>query len=499
MAIDLMDRVADMRLEAEALLLEMTVMYWRSHEYGEPVNFKQVMKGHERLASADTVRMLKRAVGRCGDPEEKRALGYFLNFAIGLFIEEKTAAESDRLTNAIMRAKVRLAGKSVPYRALASILSNEPGRARRRTIHSLAMGVVRRLNPQYANLWKIQQRLPRELGYSYVRMSEAERQVNLRKTAGLARDVLKKTKSLYTRLLDEQSRAILGYGADGVRRADIAHLLKNASVDKYFPAKELVATAKRTASGLGFDLDRMPNLRIFDADRPNKAPRAMCCSPKTPGDVRISVRPIGGASDYETLLHELGHGLHFAMSRTDRFEYQQLGGAVVTETYAFLLEHLMDSREWLAGHSAMLDEEVRAFLRYRAFLKLYWMRRYAAKILYEIHFHSGRKKPREAYRRLLSDAYCFPLSQEDSAAYLSDIDSTFYSADYFRAWMLEAALAETLETRHGPKWFTRKGAGKFLAGLWESGNRMMGADMLAVLGKRDYSVATWLRRVRVLL
>ena len=502
----LMEQIADLRLEAEALLLELSVMAWRGHEYGEPVNFRSVLRGHERLSSPATIRLVRRAAARCDDPVERRALEYFLSFLVDLYVGQQTAGHRDCLLNAEMRARVRLDARSVPYRALSAIIANEPDRLRRRRIHSLAMGVVQRFNPQYTRLWRLEHALPREIGLSYARLSETHRHVRLRDMATLAHQVLDRTEKIYGWLLDEQSRALLGYGADRLRRPDMLRLMKNVAVERHFPAERLVATAERSARGLGFDLRRrMGNLRIFANDRPNKAPRAMCCPLKVPGDVRISVRPVGGVKDYDTLLHELGHGLHFAMTRTDRFEFQHLGGGAVTETYAFLFEHLVENRHWLAAppygppHGGLPGRAITPFLRFRAFAKLYAMRRYAAKILYEVHFHSGRKRPREAYRRLLSRAYGFSLTREDAMTYLSDIDPTFYAADYFRAWLLEAIMAERLEQRFGPRWFERKAAGKFLACLWASGSQMTGDELLARVGARRFTITPWLNRVRALL
>jgi hypothetical protein len=495
----LRNEIADLRLEAEAVLLEMSIVAWRGHEYGEPVDFRSVLRGHKRLTSAETVWLVKRAIAACDDPTERRALEYLLMFVVSLFVEGRTASLHDRILNATARARVRLDGRSVPYRSLSALIANEPNRARRRRIHSLSIGVVRSLNPQYAQLLRLEHAVPREIGYSYLRMSETHRHVRLRDVAALARQVLDRTEIPYRRLLDEQCRTQLGYGADRLRRSDMPRLLKNVAVERYFPAERLVATGERTARSLGFDLRRMGNLRIFAEERPKKAPRAICCPLKVPADVRLSVRPMGGINDYKTLFHEMGHGLHFALTTVKQFEFQHLGGGALTETYAFLLGHLMENRKWLAAYGRLPECEIAPLLRFSAFSRIYLMRRYGAKILYEIHLHAGRKNPRDAYRRLLSRAYGIPLTDEDVTAYLSDVDPTFYAADYFRAWLLEALLAEHLEERFGPRWFECKSAGRFLAQLWASGNQMTADDLLARLGARRYDVSPWLRRVRALL
>jgi hypothetical protein len=492
--------IDDLRLESEALLLEMSVMYWRAHEYGEPVDFQSVLRGHERLYSPETIRMVKRNAVRCEDPSEKRAMEFLMSHLADLYMTRQTAPRRDRLQNAEMRARVRFDGRSILYRELPVVLANEPDPARRRKIHSLEMDVVRRFNPEYARLWRREHAIPKEIGSgSYMRLSEAARHVRLREVAVVAKRLLDITETVYSRLLDQQSRALLGFGADAMRRSDVLRLMKNVTVEHHFPAGKLLSTVRRTTRVLGFDLRRMNNLRIFAEERPNKAPRAVCCPMKVPYDVRLSVRPVGGVQDYETLLHEMGHGLHFASTRTDRFEFQHLGGNAVTETYAFLFQYLVENRHWLATHTRMSEHEIASFLRSRALAKLLATRRYAAKVLYEIHFHSGRKRPRDTYRRLLSRAYGFPFRQVDASVYLNDVDPTFYAADYLRAWLLEATLSNKLEGRFGLRWFERASAGKYLARLWASGSQMTADELLAELGARGLAVGAWLKRVKALL
>ena len=60
------------------------------------------------------------------------------------------------------------------------------------------------------------------------------------------------------------------------------------------------------------------------------------------------IAPTGGRDDYGALFHEGGHAEHYA--NTDpglAFEFRHLGDNSVTESFAFLLEHLIEDRDWL--------------------------------------------------------------------------------------------------------------------------------------------------------
>ncbi|MBI4171990.1 MAG: hypothetical protein HY511_04455, partial [Actinobacteria bacterium] len=111
-------------------------------------------------------------------------------------------------------------------------------------------------------------------------------------------------------------------------------------------------------------------------------------------------------------------------------------------------------------------------------LQLLWLvRRYSAKLLYELEFHAAGDpralEPR--YVELLSDA----LKIEPSAAdYLSDIDAGFYVTSYLRSWAFEAQLRSFLRERWGTAWFSRREAGSLLRELWELGQKPTADELL---------------------
>ena len=109
---------------------------------------------------------------------------------------------------------------------------------------------------------------------------------------------------------------------------------------------------------------------------------------------------------------------------------------------------------------------------------LYMVRRYSAKLLYEIEFHTADDptKLSNRYVELLGDA----LKIEPSAAnYLGDIDEGFYVQSYLRSWALEAQLRDHLRTRFGTEWFASREAGSLLRELWAEGQRPTADELLA--------------------
>ena len=75
-----------------------------------------------------------------------------------------------------------------------------------------------------------------------------------------------------------------------------------------------------------------------------------------PDEVYLVIAPTGGRDDYGALFHEGGHVEHYA--NTDpglAFEFRHLGDNSVTESFAFLMEHLVEDRDWLRDKLGVED------------------------------------------------------------------------------------------------------------------------------------------------
>ena len=130
------------------------------------------------------------------------------------------------------------------------------------------------------------------------------------------------------------------------------------------------------------------------------------------------------------------------------------------------------------GSSRRLDfPRPNDFAREGATGLLYFVRRYCAKLLYELEFHAADDVTQLAprYVELLGDA----LKVEPSAAdYLSDLDPSFYVTAYLRSWAFEAQMRTYLREKFGRTWFADRSAGSLLRELWGEGQRMTADELL---------------------
>ncbi len=238
----------------------------------------------------------------------------------------------------------------------------------------------------------------------------------------------------------------------------------------------MIPALRGTLSNLGIDLDAQDNVHLDVEERPTKSPRAFCAPIEIPGKVMLVIQPQGGPDDWYALFHEAGHTEHFAFTSPDlKMEEKRLGDNAVTEGWAMLFDHLIDDRAWL---SSMLDfPRPETFAAEGAVQLLFYVRRYCAKLLYEIEFHAAPDptQMQSRYVEILGDALKVEPSPTD---YLSDIDSSYYVTSYLRAWAFSAQMTTFMREEFGSDWFRRREAGSLLKELWELGQQPNADELL---------------------
>jgi hypothetical protein len=126
---------------------------------------------------------------------------------------------------------------------------------------------------------------------------------------------------------------------------------------------------------------------------------------------------------------------------------------------------------------------------------LYFVRRYAAKLLYEIEFFQAddMKQMRPRYAEILGDSLKLPVNPE---SYLDDIDGSFYVIGYLRSWALEAQLREFLRSEFDNDWFAKRDAGDLLRELWSLGQGPTADELLKDVTGARLEMASVAERIR---
>ncbi|UCE25991.1 MAG: hypothetical protein JSW52_06370 [Candidatus Coatesbacteria bacterium] len=295
---------------------------------------------------------------------------------------------------------------------------------------------------------------------------------------------LEETQKPFGTAADERCLDLLGVPAAEVGRDRKRAIYFAREYDEYFPAEESLAFTYAVLDAMGFDVAAMDNLALDDEDRPDKANRVACYPVDPPADVRVNLRPMGTFFSYFPALHEFGHAMHNAHIAGDLpAEYRILGRNDLTETYAFLFEHLFANRAFLTEEIGMMDGDADAFLEYMKFFMLSEVRGSAFETAYSIALESGEVEDPLGYYNELKDEYDVfrETAMDREQGYLA-LDEGFYGMAYFHAYIAEAQLVAKLEEKFGERWYKDPAAGEFLRSLYAKGNAIGAEGLCKELG-----------------
>jgi oligoendopeptidase F len=411
------------------------------------------------------------------EPVEERYLADFI--ATG-YIENQTRALTEQIVADELAATVEWDGHPVPYRMAPPLIANEADAVRRHALERLYLDTQATFNPTREERERRAQREARNFGYpDYVTLYDALHAIDLDALITQMDGFIADTTEGYLAALDTYlgEMRIL---RDDARKCDLARIFRSSPFDASFPQDRMVATLHSAIKDLGMNLEEQGNIHLDVEPRPLKSPRAFCAPIHTPGDVRLVLQPMGGEQDYETLFHEAGHAEHFGnVDRTLSFPYRCLGDAALTESYAFLLEHLLHDPMWLRRQLGV--EQPKSFLQLAGFHRLYFLRRYGTKLGYERELHRA-DDPTDfapAYDELFTKNLGVGYGPE---SYLADVDDAFYAAEYVKAWIFEAQLRRYLLREFDDEWYRNPKAGRFLLDMWHDGQRHPVAQLARFMG-----------------
>jgi len=387
----------------------------------------------------------------------------------------------ERLANAEAGAVVKLDDEEYPYRSAPVVQANEQDYDRRGRLSKAYLNELDKLNPLREEAKQAEQALTGELNYrNMIDLCEQVKGMRIYPLKELTGQLLAETAEVYAERLERFAQQTAGLAREQLRHADIGFLMRARGYDDYFPPDQMVPALERTLHGLGIDLTKQGNVTLDLESRPKKSPRAFCIGIKAPQDVRLVLTPRGGQDDYTTLFHEAGH-LQFSahMSPELSYLYRQHGDTSVHESYAFLLQYLVDDPVWWRE---IMKTRPEGYFDFARFNKLYFLRRYSAKLHYEVEFYE------QGGGAAMADTYANWLQRGTGVAYppvryLDDFDGGFYVVEYLQAWIWEVQLRDHLRREFGEVWFTGRKAGDFLKELWREG---MKYDVWEIAGRLGF-------------
>ncbi|PYT05081.1 MAG: hypothetical protein DMF60_13070 [Acidobacteria bacterium] len=448
-----------------------------------PLEIAPIYERYSHLFDRSLIDLLKRDLeASSSDFETENASARrFFAFAIEQFLEDSVKRLTEEIGEFEATAKVEWRDDKITFQDATVAITKECDRKARQTIYSRRLAVIELSNTLRAERLLKLHEAARVLEYSsYTDLFERLRQLDYSALAREAATLLSGTEAAYVTRLDQVLSYSLGIRVAEAERSDAMYLLHLTNFDHQFPQDQMLQIYGETMAGLGIMVDEQKNISIDSEPRPRKNPRAFCAPISIPDDIRLVIRPTGGQSDYQAFLHESGHAQHYGWaSPALPPEFKYTGDYALTETYAFLFNHLISDSNWLASFPGIKNSV--EFTRSVMLARLVTVRRYVAKLMYERQLHLGDDLSASAARfaDLQTSATCF---RTDPSDFLFDLDDSFYSASYLRAWAFEVSLREYLKTRFGSHWWASRRTGDFLKEIWETGDRYSADEMAAQIG-----------------
>jgi hypothetical protein len=482
------------RRDAETFVAELMREHYRHYSgLKDDYEIEPIYDRHRDLFGADAVDALRGlATAAPAGGDERRGLTMLLDFAVEGHLGEATKAVEAELARREAELTVPLGNREIGFRESSVVQANEPDADVRAEIEHARLELTEReLGGLYRELIEHQHDCARRLGWSsYSAMCSECKAVDYEALHAQTLAFSAASEASYAGVVDPVLERALGFGLDRLRRADIPRFFRAPDLDRQFPSERLLPSFLETMRGLGIDADNQPSVNLDLEPRPHKSPRPFCAPVRVPSEIHLVLAPVGGRDDYAVLMHEGGHTEHYAhVDGALAFEFRYLGDNAITEAYAFLFEHLVGDREWLARRLGVEAEE--GLVSYERAQRLIYTRRYCAKLTYELELHGANGHPPESlaarYAQLLGSALQI---EWPSQTYLADVDPGFYVAAYLRAWALEAYLRHHLRERFGAAWFDEPEAGELLRELWREGQRISPEELLERIGgqRLDFGV-----------
>ena len=430
----------------------------------------------------------------CLRDEEEQATGdererlYRLREAcLGGIVVADLAERMDRFENEFLAARVEFRGESLPLRSAQAMLAILDDYGDRDELGDLAADASAAFNDDRQELMAAGEALDAELSGDPdpVGRSAQRKAIDLRALADALGRAAREQDESYGPLRERWIDRILGEGHEAEPASyHVSYLRRLSPLADTYTKERSVPVCLESLSRLGFDLASEEHIRLDLDDRPQKNPRACVIASDPPNVVHLITRAQGGLHDYQGLLHEAGHALHYAgVDPALPYTFRRLSrDHALTEIYSFLLESVSREPGWHAEHFDLSAGEAEENAEATRFLDLLLFRRYAAKLDYELELWADFERAPDyapKYAERLRAATGFRYRPD---GYLADMDDGFYSADYLRAWIRAAQLRAYLRETIGSDWWERRETGDFLRELFVEGTRPSSEDVAARIG-----------------
>lgn len=459
--------IDEIRREAEAFWKEKT---WE--EYQGKIGAKKaddlprIYEKYRGLFSRKLIMDLKKREGQKDvNPEERRSLKKIISFLISERENLKRIPYELSIDDMEVERKIRIDDEFIDFRSSIVSVANEGERNKRDEIERRRLEFIESINPVLIKMWEVSWDCCKELGFNnYINAWETIKERNFSLLRKAISRILQSTEDIYRDILSWLIKRKIGIR--DAEKHDIVFIFRMKEFDRYFPSERLMEVMERSLGELGWSSGGSSGLFIDIDKKSGKVTRAFCSPVSVPDRIFVVIYPLGGQDDYQSLLHELGHAFLYSSKKGDLpFEERYLIEPYFSESIAFVFHYLPLKRAWLRRYLDFSSTE--NYLLYGYFQKLYMVRRYCAKFLFEsmIHEKMDCKEMGGIYSDIM---YKGTYVRHPEGYFLYDMDPFIMSAEYLMGWIVASQIESYMRNKFDEDWYRNPRTGPFIREIFSA-------------------------------
>ncbi|MDH5447993.1 MAG: M3 family metallopeptidase [Candidatus Bathyarchaeota archaeon] len=236
-------------------------------------------------------------------------------------------------------------------------------------------------------------------------------------------------------------------------------------LNKYLEGKKPLNEIRRFLTSLRFDTS---TIKVDDEDRPNKSPSASCWGIQVPNDIRILFRKVSPFTDFGSVFHEFGHGIHGKSANPEDSVWKRyVVPRSVAETFSILIESVTENPLFLRQDLKLEETAIKEIVDRVRFMNLAFLTFYAANSIMKMEFWKNRYTIEQAAKRWQELTKRFFIETPGNYWILHHVMPNYdmYSPSYVIAAVRVATMKEKLAHDFGETWWRKPEAGEFIRQL----------------------------------
>lgn len=482
-------KVDSLRTLVNSFVIEYNKLKHESYLENQPFLLVSLYQKYNSLFNQEDINLINNLLKLEQRPERIDRLERLKVFIYEKIVEKQTAGLHDRIELTKYFINYPYISGGAKFDDLEKVLANEPNAQRRKYIYNSNERFFEEIKKVNLKLLRSRNEIiidSLRFG-SYKQFASMVRQENIDKFYQTVRDFISSTNDFYFQQLYELLR-LRKFAQDKFYAYDMPYLMRESRLAKYFKADSVNKIFINSYHNAGFAIDSLPNLKITFYQKDKRKVKEMKdlgtagFEISIPNENYLYISQTGGCDNYSAMFSESAKLFPSIFSKEQIFEFNYFGGDLLPLTYKNLFSNLLDEHEYLElnmFHSNLLSSE---FLKFRAFRKLFALRKLCADFITEYLFIDSLQTNIDSLAQIYNSILGFNLTSGDKSRMLLSLNDYFYEVELINSIFLEAMMKTKIREKFGNQWFNNQNLKSYLLKFIERGRFLTKDKFLIEIG-----------------